>query len=170
MCRADLIDADVIADVFKSCGLRILIMNVMGNIYSSEAMNCPFESVERILKREEGGYDIAVLDIHAETTSEKAAIARYFDGRISVVYGTHTHVQTADARILPNGTGFITDLGMCGPDDSILGVDPRCIINKLRLHMPQRFTVPEGKITATGALFEVDLNTKKTVSAQGISF
>jgi len=156
--------------VFKSCGLRILIMNVMGNIYSSEAMNCPFESVERILKREEGGYDIAVLDIHAETTSEKAAIARYFDGRISVVYGTHTHVQTADARILPNGTGFITDLGMCGPDDSILGVDPRCIINKLRLHMPQRFTVPEGKITATGALFEVDLNTKKTVSAQGISF
>ena len=156
--------------VFKSCGLRILIMNVMGNIYSSEAMNCPFESVERILKREEDGYDIAVLDIHAETTSEKAAIARYFDGRISVVYGTHTHVQTADARILPNGTGFITDLGMCGPDDSILGVDPRCIINKLRLHMPQRFTVPEGKITATGALFEVDLNTKKTVSAQGISF
>lgn len=156
--------------VFKAGGLRILIMNVIGNAYSTEPLGCPFEAVERLLRREEGGYDIATLDIHAETTSEKAAIARYFDGRISAVYGTHTHVQTADARILPQGTGFITDLGMCGPDDSILGVEPRCIINKMRLHMPQRFTVPEGKITATGALFEIDTSSKKAVSVQAISF
>lgn len=155
--------------VFKAGGLRILVMNVMGNVYSSEPMACPFESVERVLKRE-GDADISILDVHAETTSEKAAIARYFDGRISVVYGTHTHVQTADSRVLPRGTGFITDLGMCGPDESILGVEPRCIINKLRLHMPQKFTVPDGKITATGALFEVDLSTKKTLSVQAISF
>lgn len=156
--------------VFKAGGLRILIMNVMGNVYSSESLGCPFEAVERILKREAGSYDLATLDVHAETTSEKAAIARYFDGRIAAVYGTHTHVQTADARILPMGTGFITDLGMCGPDDSILGVDPICIITKLRMHMPQRFTVPTGKITATGALFEIDLSTKKAISAQAISF
>ena len=156
--------------VFKSCGLRILIMNVMGNTYSSETLGCPFEAVERVLKREEESYDIAVLDIHAEATSEKAALARYFDGRISAVYGTHTHVQTADARILPLGTGFITDLGMCGPDDSILGVEPRCIINKMRLHMPQRFNVPTGSITATGALFEIDLNTKKAISVKLVQF
>ena len=155
--------------VFKTCGLRILIMNVMGNVYSNEPMGCPFEAVDRVLKRE-GDADISILDIHAEATSEKAAIARYFDGKISAVFGTHTHVQTSDARILPLGTGFITDLGMCGPDDSILGVEPRCIINKMRLHMPQRFTVPEGKITATGALFEIDLNTKKAVSVQTVSF
>ena len=155
--------------VFKAGGLRILVMNVMGNIYSSESLGCPFEAVDRVLKRE-GDCDISILDIHAETTSEKAAIARYFDGRISVVYGTHTHVQTADPRVLPRGTGFITDLGMCGPDESILGVDPKCIITKLRTHMPQRFTVPEGSITATGALFEVDLNTKKTVSVQLVRF
>ena len=155
--------------VFKTCGLRILIMNVMGNVYSNEPMGCPFEAVDRVLKRE-GDADISILDIHAEATSEKAAIARYFDGKISAVFGTHTHVQTSDARILPLGTGFITDLGMCGPDDSILGVEPRCIINKMRLHMPQRFTVPEGKITATGALFEIDLNTKKAVSVKTVSF
>ena len=155
--------------VFNTCGLRILIMNVMGNVYSNEPMGCPFEAVDRVLKRE-GDADISILDIHAEATSEKAAIARYFDGKISAVFGTHTHVQTSDARILPLGTGFITDLGMCGPDDSILGVEPRCIINKMRLHMPQRFTVPEGKITATGALFEIDLNTKKAVSVQTVSF
>lgn len=155
--------------VFKLGGLRILVMNVMGNVYSSEPMNCPFEAVDRVLKRE-GDCDVSILDVHAETTSEKAALARYFDGSISVVFGTHTHVQTADARILPKGTGFITDLGMCGPDESILGVEPRAIINKLRLHMPQRFTVPEGKVTATGALFEVDLNTKKTISVQTVAF
>ena len=133
-------------------------------------MGCPFEAIERALNREKGNYDIAVLDVHAETTSEKAAIARYFDGRINVVYGTHTHVQTADARILPNGTGFITDLGMCGPDDSILGVEPRCIINKVRLHMPQRFTVPEGKVNATGALFELDNFNYRVVSVQPVKF
>ena len=129
--------------VFKTCGLRILIMNVMGNVYSNEPMGCPFEAVDRVLKRE-GDADISILDIHAEATSEKAAIARYFDGKISAVFGTHTHVQTSDARILPLGTGFITDLGMCGPDDSILGVEPRCIINKMRLHMPQRFPSVHG--------------------------
>ena len=155
--------------VFKAGGMRILIMNVMGNVYATEPMGCPFEAVERVLKRE-GDCDISILDIHAEATSEKAAIARYFDGGISVVFGTHTHVQTADARILPKGTGFITDLGMCGPENSILGVDPRCIINKLRLHMPQKFTVPESTITASGALFEIDLNTKTAVSAKIIKF
>lgn len=156
--------------VFDACGLRILIMNVAGNIYSNEPMGCPFEAVEKALTREKGNYDIAVLDVHAETTSEKAAIARYFDGRINVVYGTHTHVQTADARILPQGTGFITDLGMCGPDDSILGVEPRCIINKVRLHMPQRFNVPEGKVTATGALFELETFNYKVISVQPVKF
>ena len=156
--------------VFNAAGIRILIMNVSGNVYANEPMNCPFESVERALTRERDSYDIAVLDVHAEATSEKAAIARYFDGRISVVYGTHTHVQTADARILPKGCGFITDLGMCGPDDSILGVDPKCIINKMRLHMPQRFNVSEGPITATGALFEIDLSTRRAVSVTAVKF
>jgi len=152
------------------CGsLKILVMNVMGTIYG-EPLACPFDSVERVLARESGGYDVAILDIHAETTSEKAAIARYFDGRISAVFGTHTHVQTADARILANGTGFITDLGMCGPTDSILGVESRCIIEKLRKHMPQKFNVADGEISATGALFDIDTTTKRAISVTAVSF
>lgn len=155
--------------VIKCGSLKILIMNVLGTIYG-EPLGCPFDSVERVLARENGGYDIAVLDIHAETTSEKAAIARYFDGKISAVFGTHTHVQTADTRILPKGTGFITDLGMCGPTDSILGVESHCIIEKLRKHMPQRFNVASGEINATGALFTIDTSTKKAISVTAVNF
>ena len=134
---------------------RVLIMNVMGTV-GLEPLGCPFEAVERALEENKGGYDVSVLDIHAEATSEKAAIARYFDGRINVVFGTHTHVQTADARILPKGTGFITDLGMCGPTDSILGVKSEIIIDKLRSHMPKKFEFAGGETEATGAIFTLD--------------
>lgn len=155
--------------VYDTGVARILVMNVQGVTYM-EPLSCPFEAVERVLNREKGSYDVAILDIHAEATSEKAAVARYFDGRISAVFGTHTHVQTADARILPKGTGFITDIGMCGPEDSILGVEPGAIIDRLRLHMPKRFDVAKGKISATGALFAVDTANGKTVSVEGVSF
>lgn len=134
---------------------RVLIMNVMGTV-GLEPLGCPFEAVERALEENKGVYDVSVLDIHAEATSEKAAIARYFDGRINVVFGTHTHVQTADARILPKGTGFITDLGMCGPTDSILGVKSEIIIDKLRSHMPKKFEFAGGETEATGAIFTLD--------------
>ena len=134
---------------------RVLIMNVMGTV-GLEPLGCPFDAVEKALEENKGRYDISVLDIHAETTSEKAAIARYFDGRINVVFGTHTHVQTADARLLPKGTGFITDLGMCGPTDSILGVKSEIIIDKLRSHMPKKFEFADGEIAATGAVFTLE--------------
>ena len=142
----------VIVDLGMS---RVLIMNVMGTV-GLEPLGCPFEAVERALEENKGVYDVSVLDIHAEATSEKAAIARYFDGRINVVFGTHTHVQTADARILPKGTGFITDLGMCGPTDSILGVKSEIIIDKLRSHMPKKFEFADGEIAATGAVFTLE--------------
>lgn len=142
----------VIVDLGMS---RVLIMNVMGTV-GLEPLGCPFEAVERALEENKGGYDVSVLDIHAEATSEKAAIARYFDGRINVVFGTHTHVQTADARTLPKGTGFITDLGMCGPTDSILGVKSEIIIDKLRSHMPKKFEFAGGETEATGAIFTLD--------------
>ena len=142
----------VIVDLGMS---RVLIMNVMGTV-GLEPLGCPFEAVESALEENKGVYDVSVLDIHAEATSEKAAIARYFDGRINVVFGTHTHVQTADARILPKGTGFITDLGMCGPTDSILGVKSEIIIDKLRSHMPKKFEFAGGETEATGAIFTLD--------------
>ncbi len=141
-------------------GYRVLVMNVMGVIYG-EALADPFETVERILKREEGNYDIAALDIHAETTSEKYALARYFDGRINVIYGTHTHVPTADEQILPRGSGYITDLGMTGPHDSILGVKSECIIHKLTTKLPTKFEIAENDLRVNGAMFELDPSTGK---------
>lgn len=146
---------------------RALVVNVLGNIFM-EASGDAFSAVEAVLKAEAGRYDISVLDIHAEATSEKAALARYFDGRINVIFGTHTHVQTNDAQILPGGTGFITDAGMCGPRDSILGVISSRVIDKLRLHLPARFEYAKGGVSAEGAIFTVENG--RTVSAEAVKF
>ncbi len=138
------------------CGFeRILVINALGQI-NTDTADSPFDAVDAILEKEKGSYTISVLDIHAEATSEKAAIARYFDGRINIVFGTHTHVQTNDSRILPNGTGFITDLGMCGPEDSILGVQSDIIIDRLRRHGQRRFEYAQGEIKAHGAVFTLE--------------
>lgn len=101
-------------------------------------------------------YDFSILDIHAETTSEKLAIARCFDGKLDCIFGTHTHVQTADEQILPQKTGYITDLGMTGPTDSILGVRSDIIIEKLRAKLPVKFELAAGNISAHGVMFDLD--------------
>lgn len=138
--------------VIKDIGsLRVLVMNVMGVIYMEPLAN-PIRSVEKILACEKGNYDVSIMDVHAEATSEKLAIAHYFDGKIDIVVGTHTHVATADERIFPKGTAYVTDLGMCGPDDSVLGVEPSCIIEKLTTNMPVRFNLSQNSVTAHGVL------------------
>ncbi|MGN1095726.1 MAG: TIGR00282 family metallophosphoesterase [Eubacteriales bacterium] len=156
--------------LFPAAGLTFLIINVMG-VVLMEPLGDPFAAVEKILRENEGKYDISVLDIHAEATSEKKALAYYFDGRINAVFGTHTHVETADEQILPQGTAYITDLGMCGADISVLGIKPECIIEKLRMHTPVRFTAPENaKITAHGAIFTFSSETGKAISVERIKF
>ena len=150
-------------------GWRVLVVNVAGSVFM-EAMGDPFRAVESELDRHRRGYDLAVLDIHAEATSEKLALARYFDGRFAAIFGTHTHVQTADEQVLPNGTGYITDVGMTGPADSILGVTPEAVIGKMRTHMPHRFTVAGGPIAACGALFDIDPVTAKTRAVLRVKF
>ena len=145
--------------IYNYKGIRILIMNVCGVEYGENLLS-PFDSVEKMLCENEGKYDISVLDVHAETTSEKIALARYFDSRISIIFGTHTHVQTNDAVILPGGTAYITDLGMTGPIDGILGVKSELVIKKLRSRMPVKFQVADGEIKANGALFTLDNNFK----------
>ncbi len=146
---------------------RILVINLLGTTYM-ESCASPFDTADAILKRAAGAYDIAVIDMHAEATSEKAALARYLDGRVTAVFGTHTHVQTNDPRILPRGTGFITDIGMCGPDDSILGVMSDRVIDKMRLHLPRRFEYASGDITAHGAIFT--LRDRRVVKVETVSF
>lgn len=153
--------------IFKAMGVRVLVINVMGTVYL-ESLSCPFRTVERILERENGSYDISICDFHAEATSEKAALARYFDGRLTAVVGTHTHVQTADERILPNGTAFITDLGMTGAYESILGVDSDRIIKKFLTKMPTRFEQAEGECQFNAVVLDVDDGTFKARSIERI--
>lgn len=146
--------------VKKVGGARILVMNVLGVTFM-EALESPFDTVERILKRESGNYDISILDVHAEATSEKIAISRVFDGRIDLIFGTHTHVATADEQILPGGTGYITDLGMTGPDNGIIGCSPEPIIDRMRTHMLTRFSIADGNIKACAIVFDTDKRTIK---------
>lgn len=121
-----------------------------------ESLADPFEAVEYILAREEGEYDLSLLDFHAEATSEKYAMARVFDGKINMIFGTHTHVATADCQILPGGTAYVTDLGMTGPVNGILGTDSERVLRKMRMHMPSQFIVADGEIKADAVIFETD--------------
>lgn len=155
--------------VTSADGWQILVVNVSGCVFMQPLAN-PFSSVEYELNHARGKYDFAVLDIHAEATSEKLALARYFDGKFAAIFGTHTHVQTNDAQILPNGTGYITDLGMTGPVNGILGVRAQEVIFRARTQMPQRFTVADGEIRAHGALFEINPNNGQAVSVRPVCF
>ena len=150
-------------------GYKILIINVLGTMYMTP-LESPFEAVDRILERERGNFDFAILDIHAEATSEKLALAHYFDGRIAIIFGTHTHVQTADEKILPRGSAFITDIGMTGPINSILGTRIDTIINKFTTQLPQFFTVADGPVKADCVVFEIDENTNKILNVKRHSF
>ena len=136
-------------------GLRVLCMNASGTAFMDPLDN-PFGVVDRILEREKGTYDIALLDFHAEATSEKLAMGYHVDGRVQVVFGTHTHVPTADCRVLPEGTGYVTDLGMTGPTNGVLGTDAQAVLYKMRTHMPTRFTVADGAIEAQGVVFTLE--------------
>ena len=119
-------------------------------------MDCPFQKADEILAALEDQVDIIVLDFHAETTSEKLAMAHYLDGRADIVVGTHTHVQTADARILPGGTAYITDLGMVGAQNSVLGVRTDLVIQKFRTGMPVRFDMAEGPAEYAAVIVDID--------------
>lgn len=156
----------VIADVK---GYRVLVINVLGVIYM-EPLTPPQLTVDRILKNEKGRFDLAVCDIHAEATSEKLFFASYFDGRLSCVFGTHTHVATADAQVLPGGTGYITDLGMCGSMNGILGVKTESVVHKFTVKTPNRFEPAVGNCKINGAYFELDEKTGKCTKAERVEW
>ncbi len=151
--------------IIKINGYKILVLNVLGQSFMDTASS-PFEAIDKSLLRNEGQYDFCVLDIHAEATGEKKAIAYNFQDKISACFGTHTHVQTNDAQILENSCAYITDVGMCGARDSILGVKKEAVIYKLKTKMLSKFDFAEGEIEFNGALFEIDTKTNKAVGCQ----
>lgn len=151
--------------VQTSSGISVGIINVIGRVLVPTMQSGdPFEALERAIEAILP-VKVIVIDVHAEATGEKAALAHFVDGRASFVFGTHTHVPTADARILANGTAFITDLGMTGPYDSILGRRKDMVVRAMSTNMPHPFDVATGDVRLCGALAEIDENTGR---AQGI--
>lgn len=145
---------------------QIAVINLQGITYLDNNTN-PFDVIDKkIEEANAAGAKIILVDFHAEASSEKRAMGFYTDGRISAIFGTHTHVQTSDEQILPCGTGYITDLGMTGPYYSVLGVSPAAAIKKLKTNLPVRFTNEDGPCTMEGCLFEIDNKTGKTIDIE----
>ncbi len=143
-------------------GVPYAVVNLLGRTYM-EAVDCPFQSAETLLGQIPQDVVVRLVDFHAEATSEKKAMGFYLDGRVSVVAGTHTHVQTNDACVLPKGTAYLTDLGMCGPAQSVLGMDPDVILKRFLGRLPVRFEVARSPARLEGALCEVDAATGRAV-------
>ena len=152
--------------IFKSNAGSIVVINILGRTFL-ESVDNPFLKVEELLDKLKE-YKIKIIDFHAETTSEKVAMGWFLDGKVSAVVGTHTHVQTSDERILPNGTAYITDLGMCGAIESVIGVDKDIIIQKFTTGLPVSFKFPESSAAISGVFIDIDDNTGKAKKIERI--
>lgn len=140
----------------------VLVINLIGRVFFKEDFDCPFRKADEILKEcEEEKLAAIIVDAHIEATSEAAALAWYLDGRVSAVLGTHTHVPTSDFKILPRGTAFISDIGMTGPADSVIGMDKDLIIKNFLTQMPVRFEVAEGVVDLNAVIVDVNDKTQK---------
>lgn len=148
-------------------GVDVGVINLIGRVYMQPA-DSPFTMVDEIIENIKRKTDIIVVDFHAEATSEKIAMGYYLDGKVSCVFGTHTHVQTADEKILKNGTGYITDLGMCGPIHSVLGINKNAVVGKFLDNMPVKFEVANGEAMFSACVFEIDNETGKTISIERV--
>ena len=140
--------------VFEKNGKKICVISLIGRTFMSVLSNNPFECIDRILKKVEA--DIIIVDFHAEATAEKVAMARYLDGRVTCIYGTHTHIQTADEKILDKGTGYITDIGMTGPVNSVIGMDIEVSLKRFITSIPERYKYAEGPACINGCVFEIN--------------
>lgn len=149
-------------------GTRVAVLSVLGRIFMNVRSDCPYHAVDRVLKQIPMDVRVIVVDMHAEATSEKVAMGWHLDGRVSVVAGTHTHVQTSDERVLPKGTAYITDLGMTGPHESVLGRDRGAVLRSLITGMPHPYNVAEGDRKLHGVIVEVDPSTGRAVSIERV--
>lgn len=149
-------------------GTRVGVINLMGRVFMEPAVDLPFDAVESALLDLQGEAEIIVMDFHAETTAEKRAMGWNLDGRVQLLVGTHTHVQTADEEILPEGCGYITDLGMCGPYDSVIGMSKEPILKKFRTTLPKKFEVAVNDVRLCGVICEIDVSKKRAVKIERV--
>lgn len=147
---------------------KICTINLMGRTSIGIGLDSPFEKFDEIYDKTDA--DLYIVDFHGEATAEKKAFGHYVDGRATIVFGTHTHVQTADEEILPKGTGYITDLGMCGPRFSIIGMDIDVAFKRFLTSIPERYKLAEGECSLEGAIFDVDDFTKEVKNIKRIQY
>jgi metallophosphoesterase (TIGR00282 family) len=138
--------------------LAVAVVNLIGRVFMRD-YDCPFRAADAEVNRLRTQTNLIIVDLHAEATSEKLAMARFLDGRVSALIGTHTHVQTADEQILPGGTAYITDAGMCGPHDSVLGRDTDAVLRRFLTQMPQKMEVAHHDVTLCGVILDLDETT-----------
>jgi hypothetical protein len=150
-------------------GGRVAVISLLGRTFMNVRSDCPYHAADRVLATIPHDVRIIVVDMHAETTSEKIAMGWHLDGRASVVFGTHTHVQTADERILPKGTAYITDIGMTGPHDSVLGRDKHAVLRALVTGMPTPYVVAKGDARLQGVIVDVDNNTGRATLIERVN-
>jgi 2',3'-cyclic-nucleotide 2'-phosphodiesterase len=150
-----------------SNGDRLAVINVLGSLFLHPATSM-FEIVDGLVEEAKRETPLVLVDVHAEATSEKAALARWLDGRVTAVVGTHTHVQTSDARVLAKGTAFITDAGMTGPHESVIGVEPELAIQRMRTGLPIRFATAQGDVRIEGAVISCDSGSGRATSIEAV--
>jgi metallophosphoesterase (TIGR00282 family) len=154
--------------VTTDSGVQVGVFCLLGRIYMNLPSDDPFATADKILRQFPAGVKTIVCDMHAEATSEKVAMGHHLDGRASLVFGTHTHIPTADAKILPGGTSFISDLGMCGPYDSVLGRRKEKVLRYMTTAMPTPFDVATGDVRMCGAIAEIDETTGRALSIERV--
>lgn len=147
-------------EILQKNGKKIAVINLIGRTDMGILSDNPFTCIDDILNKIDA--DIKIVDFHAEATAEKIAMSYYLDGRVSVIYGTHTHTQTADEMVLPKGTGYITDIGMTGPITSVIGMDVDASLKRFVTSLPERYKIAEGECKLNAAVFEINDNTNKT--------
>ncbi len=155
--------------LIESKNVKVAVVNLQGRTFMS-AIDCPFRAAEWVIAKVKNDTKIIIIDFHAEATAEKMALVNFLDGKVSCVIGTHTHIQTADERILPNGTGYITDVGMTGPYDSVIGMKTQAAINRFLYQTPQKYETAKEEIHLSAVFIKIDVNSGKTTSIERIFF
>ena len=153
--------------VVKGGPYKVAVLNMMGRVFLPH-LDCPFRKADEEIPRLRQETPIIVVDMHCEATSESQAMGWYLDGRVSAVVGTHRHVQTADERVLPKGTAYITDLGLTGPTDSVIGVEPAIALQRFLTQMPNRFEPAKGPAALHGAVIRIDPETGRGLSIERV--
>ena len=151
-------------------GVPVGVVNIGGRVFFPNDLDCPFRKAMEIVEELRRTLKVVLVDFHAEATSEKVALGHYLDGLASAVFGTHTHVQTSDARVLPGGTAYITDLGMTGPIDSVIGIKKEIVLERFLTQLPSRFEVASGPAVLMGAVFDIDDTTGLARDCRAVQF